>query len=141
MYIKAKIWQNALDFLFFSKIVKGFVCPSGVIDLKSGNMIVLDTFCVCLSVEGEFGCGWGLDAPAHPSVTVMWPRVTCFPFKRQVDPWSSKAAKMAWKQRAQAPRQYTTFLRDDESIRQNYLKLDDVTFKVTDARWMISRFR
>jgi len=36
---------------------------------------------------------------------------------------------MAWKHRAQAPRQYTTFLRDDESIRQNYLRLDDVTFK------------
>lgn len=36
---------------------------------------------------------------------------------------------MAWKQRAQAPRQYTTFLRDDESIRQNYLRLDDVAMK------------
>lgn len=36
---------------------------------------------------------------------------------------------MAWKHKAQAPRQYTTFLRDDESIRQNYLRLDDVTFK------------
>merc|ERR1712087_605790 len=38
-------------------------------------------------------------------------------------------SKMAWKHRAQAPRQYTTFLRDDETIRQNYLRLDDVTFK------------
>merc|ERR1739838_969539 len=37
--------------------------------------------------------------------------------------------KMAWKHRAQAPRQYTTFLRDDETIRQNYLRLDDVQFK------------
>jgi len=36
---------------------------------------------------------------------------------------------MAWKHKAQAPRQYTTFLRDDETIRQNYLRLDDVTFK------------
>jgi len=36
---------------------------------------------------------------------------------------------MAWKLKAQAPRQYTTFLRDDETIRQNYLRLDDVTFK------------
>lgn len=36
---------------------------------------------------------------------------------------------MAWKQRAQAPRQYTTFLQDDETIRQNYLRLDDVTMK------------
>lgn len=36
---------------------------------------------------------------------------------------------MAWKHKAQAPRQYTTFLRDDESIRQNYLRLDDVQFK------------
>ena len=23
------------------------------------------------------GCGWGLDAPAHPSATILWPRVTC----------------------------------------------------------------
>ena len=22
--------------------------------------------------------GWGLDAPAHPSTTILWPRVTCF---------------------------------------------------------------
>jgi len=36
---------------------------------------------------------------------------------------------MAWKHKAQAPRQYTTFLRDDESVRQCYLRLDDVTFK------------
>ena len=34
-------------------------------------------FFVCLSVGGGFGCGWGLDAPAHPSATILWPRVTC----------------------------------------------------------------
>merc|ERR1712055_440497 len=46
-----------------------------------------------------------------------------------VESVKSSLSKMAWKHRAQAPRQYTTFLRDDESIRQNYLRLDDVTFK------------
>ena len=43
---------------------------------------VFDTFCVCLSVGGGLGCGWGLDAPAHPSATILWPRVTCFYCKR-----------------------------------------------------------
>ena len=32
---------------------------------------VFDTFCVCLSVGGGLGCGWGLDAPAHPSATIL----------------------------------------------------------------------
>ena len=31
-------------------------------------------FCVCV---GDMGYGWGLDAPAHPSATILWPRVTC----------------------------------------------------------------
>ena len=48
------------------------VGPSeAVIELKSGEMSVLDTFCVCLSVGGGLGCGWGLDAPAHPSATIL----------------------------------------------------------------------
>ena len=41
---------------------------------KSGKTSVLDTFCVCLCVEGVWmglGCGWGLDAPAHPSATIL----------------------------------------------------------------------
>ena len=42
-----------------------------VIELKSGETSVLDTFCVCLGVEGGLGCGWGLDAPAHPSATIL----------------------------------------------------------------------
>ena len=25
-----------------------------------------------------FECEWGLDAPAHPSATTLWPRVTCY---------------------------------------------------------------
>ena len=45
-----------------------------VIELK---MNVFDTFGVCLSVGGGLGCGWRLDAPAHPSATILWPRVTC----------------------------------------------------------------
>ena len=44
---------------------------SGVIELKSGKTSVFDTFCVCLSVGGGLGCGWGLDAPAHPSATIL----------------------------------------------------------------------
>ena len=51
---------------------------SVVIELKRGKTSVFDTFCVCLSVGSGFGCGWGLDAPAHPSTTILWPRVTCF---------------------------------------------------------------
>merc|ERR1712198_316573 len=47
----------------------------------------------------------------------------------KLHPIAAKLSKMAWKHKAQAPRQYTTFLRDDETIRQNYLRLDDVTFK------------
>ena len=47
------------------------VRPSEVIELKSVKMSVFDIFFVCLSVGGGFGCGWGLDAPAHPSVTIL----------------------------------------------------------------------
>ena len=52
------------------------VCPSvhpsvGVNELKSGKTSVLDTFCVCLSVGGGLGCGWGLDAPVHSSATIL----------------------------------------------------------------------
>ena len=36
-------------------------------ELKSGKTSVLDA-CV---VRGGLGCGWGLDAPAHPSVSLM----------------------------------------------------------------------
>ena len=39
-----------------------------VIELKTS---VFDTFFVCLSVGGGLGCGWGLDAPAHPSATIL----------------------------------------------------------------------
>ena len=39
-----------------------------VIELK---MSVFDALCVSLSVGGGLGCGWGLDAPAHPSATIL----------------------------------------------------------------------
>ena len=69
-------------------VIRGFIHPSVgpsvrwsvVIELKSGKTSVFDTFCVCLCVcrgEWGFGCGLGLDAPAHPSATILWPRVTC----------------------------------------------------------------
>ena len=29
-----------------------------------------ERFRVCLSVGSGLGCGWGLDAPAHPSATI-----------------------------------------------------------------------
>ena len=32
------------------------------------------------------GCGLGLAAPAHPSATILWPRVTCFLFSPPVPP-------------------------------------------------------
>ena len=61
--------------------IRGFVRPSVgwsvgrsvgrsvmVIELKTS---IFDTFCVCLSVGGGFGCGQGLDAPAHPSATIL----------------------------------------------------------------------
>ena len=38
----------------------------------------LDTVYVCLCMKWGLGCGWGLDAPAHPSATILWPRVACF---------------------------------------------------------------
>ena len=38
---------------------------------------IFDTFCEGLSVGGGLGCEWGLDAPAHSSATILWPRVTC----------------------------------------------------------------
>ena len=38
---------------------------------------VLDIFYVCLCMEWGLGCGWGLDAPAHPSAPILWPRITC----------------------------------------------------------------
>ena len=44
---------------------------SSVIKLKSGKTNVLDTFCVCLSVGGGLGYEWGLNAPAHPSATIL----------------------------------------------------------------------
>ena len=36
--------------------------------------------CVCVGrgVGRGVGCGWGLAAPAHPSATILWPRVTCY---------------------------------------------------------------
>ena len=41
---------------------------------KSGKTSILDAFYVWV------GCGWRMDAPAHPSATILWPRVTCCSF-------------------------------------------------------------
>ena len=38
---------------------------SGIIKFKSGKTSIFDTFCVCLSVEGGFECGWALNTPVH----------------------------------------------------------------------------
>ena len=47
---------------------------------KSRKMSVLEA-CVCVCVGRKVGwgvrCRWGLAAPAHPSATTLWPRVTC----------------------------------------------------------------
>ena len=42
---------------------------------KSAKMSVLNGFWVCV---GGMAYGWGLDAPAHPSATILLPRVTCY---------------------------------------------------------------
>ena len=47
------------------------VSPLGVMELKSGKTSVLGAYCVCLSVGGGLKCEWGLDAPAHPSTTIL----------------------------------------------------------------------
>ena len=44
---------------------------SVMIESMSGKTSVLDTFCLRMSVGGGLGCGWGLDAPAHPSATIL----------------------------------------------------------------------
>ena len=54
------------------------VCRSISTSRKVGKWAFLKTFCVCLSVSRVLGCRWGLDAPAHPSATILWPCVTCF---------------------------------------------------------------
>ena len=47
---------------------------------------------VCECVWIEWGCEWGLQAPAHPSATILWPRVTClFVFS-----WSSLKKAFSW---------------------------------------------
>ena len=66
----------SLDFHFLVadtqvyKMLCRSVGPSVMIELKSGKTSVLDTVCVCLCVGWELGCGWGLDALAHPSATI-----------------------------------------------------------------------
>ena len=50
---------------------------SVMIESKRGKTSVLDTLCVCLCVGRRLGCGWGLDAPAHLSATILWPCITC----------------------------------------------------------------
>ena len=51
---------------------------------KRAFMILQLLLCVCGCVSAwqewlgvGLGWGWGLDAPAHPSATILWPRVTC----------------------------------------------------------------
>ena len=40
---------------------------SVMLESKNNQTSVLELFCVCLSVLGwRLGCGWELDAPAHP---------------------------------------------------------------------------
>ena len=63
------IWWLLLFLVADTQLYKR-LCPCG-------KTRTFDTFCICLSVGGGFGCGWGLDAPAHPSATILWPRVTC----------------------------------------------------------------
>ena len=62
-------------------LVRRSVGLSGVIELKTQKTRIYDAAIgtVCEGVlEGGLGWGWRLDAPAHPSATILWPRVTCF---------------------------------------------------------------
>ena len=46
------------------------VSQSVMLESKNSQTSVLELFCVCLSVLGwRLGCGWELDAPAHPMPT------------------------------------------------------------------------
>ena len=59
-----------------------------VIELKNANRRIFEAtiviICVHECVWGRRGCGWGLDAHAHPSATILWPRVTCWIYCRSV---------------------------------------------------------
>ena len=61
--------------------VRPSVCWSAVIELKSTkthfDAAVLIIF-VCECVWAGRRCGWGLNAPADPSATILWPCVICF---------------------------------------------------------------
>ena len=45
---------------------------------KVRKQAFLNAFCIRISVYWELGCRLGLDALAHPSVTILLPCVTCF---------------------------------------------------------------
>ena len=61
--------------------VRPSVCWSMVMELKSAkthfDAAVLIIF-VCECVWAGRRCGWGLNAPADPSATILWPCVICF---------------------------------------------------------------
>ena len=72
MYVirKAQEHHRNVELHLYRKVCQ-LVCRSVVIELKSGKTSVFDTYYVCLRVGGGLGCGWGLDAPAHPSATIL----------------------------------------------------------------------
>ena len=66
--------------------MRGFARPSVhwsvmVIELKIARTLNFEvpvvTVYVCECVWGGRGCGWGFHALAHPSATLLQPRVTC----------------------------------------------------------------
>ena len=68
--------------------VRPLVRWSVTLELKTRKTRIYDAavvtlcVCVCQCVGGGLGVGlgwgWGLDAPAHPSTTILWPCVTCW---------------------------------------------------------------
>ena len=69
-------WALGSPFLVAGTQFYKRLCPSVgpsvmVNELKSGKTSVFNTLCVCLSVAGGLGCGWGLDVPAHLSATIL----------------------------------------------------------------------
>ena len=45
---------------------------------KWDNKCFRCNLCMFVCVGWGLGCGWGLDAPAHLSTMISWPRITCF---------------------------------------------------------------
>ena len=71
------LWQTSESFLVADTQLFKRLCPSIRRSISNDRVEMWKNkhFCECLFVMDRYG--WGLDAPAHPSATILWPRVTC----------------------------------------------------------------